>query len=242
MSSSSTTRIQTLDSYITVFSRPFNRFGVFPVGIRMSAVRLRNGDLFLLSPTPLDDSTAEKLNNLGKVKFLVCPNVVHHLYVGDYKKKWPDAKVIGVKGLKEKRKDVEFDGIMGQDNKTYGFEDEIEYRHFSASRNQDTLYLHRPSNTLLTADLMFNMPPTEQYPPNHRFNFLLRSMYGALKPGTLTHKIFTRYAMATDSKQMKEDVKFVAENWRFERIVPCHGNVLESGAEKAFREAFAWYF
>lgn len=35
---------------------------------------------------------------------------VHHLYVGDYAKAYPDAKVIGVDGLGEKRQDVKFTG------------------------------------------------------------------------------------------------------------------------------------
>ncbi|TPX68050.1 hypothetical protein SpCBS45565_g03317 [Spizellomyces sp. 'palustris'] len=243
-SPSAPTIIRTLDASITTFSRPFSRFSVFPVGIRMSAVRLGNGDLFLLSPTPLDAPTTEKLEQLGGVKYLVCPNVVHHLYVGEYKKRWPEAKIIGVPGLREKRNDLEFDGIMGEKgsvDKLFGFENEIEHRHFAGSGNQDTLYLHRPTNTLLTADLLFNMPPTDQYPPGHSFNVVLRAIYSTLKPNSGMHRFFSRYLNTSNVAEMRKDVKYIAENWRFERIVPCHGGIIEEGGEQAFREAFAWY-
>jgi len=39
---------------------------------------------------------------------------------------------------------------------------------------------------------------------------------------------------------MKRDVKTVAE-WDFERIIPCHGDVIEKDGKKAWRELFKWY-
>lgn len=43
-------------------------------------------------------------------RYVVAGDFVHHLYVGDYAKEYPNAKVIGVEGLPEKRTDVKFDG------------------------------------------------------------------------------------------------------------------------------------
>ncbi|KAI9106034.1 hypothetical protein DFS34DRAFT_601922 [Phlyctochytrium arcticum] len=238
-----TTIIRQLDPSITIFNRPFSRFGILPIGVRMSAVRLQNGDLFLLSPTQLDAATAQELERLGNVKYLVCPNVVHHLYVSEYKKRWPDAKIIGVKGLREKRKDVTFAGIMGESDPapTYGFENEIEYRHFAGSGNQDTLYFHRPTQTLLTGDLLFNLPPTDQYPAGHTFNPILRAIYSGLQPTATAHKFFSRYLNTKDAEKMRKDVKYVAENWRIKRIVPCHGGIIEQDGDQMFRQAFAWF-
>ncbi|KAI8590323.1 hypothetical protein BDZ88DRAFT_414930 [Geranomyces variabilis] len=240
------TQIRKLDSAISTFSRPFTRSGLLPIGIRMTSVKLANNDIVLISPTPLDQATEDGIKALGgTVKYLICPNVVHHLFIEDYKRKWPDAKVIGVKGLPQKHKSISFDGVMGVDDpKTtvYGFENDLAYRHFGASRNQDTAYFHKDTKTLIQADLMFNLPPTEQYPGGGNFGFLTRFVHGFLKPETATHKFFTKYAMSSDSRQMTEDVKFVADNWKIERIVPAHGNIIENGGEKAFREAYAWYF
>lgn len=43
-------------------------------------------------------------------QYIVAADQVHHLYVSDYAKAYPEAKVIGVEGLPEKRTDVKWDG------------------------------------------------------------------------------------------------------------------------------------
>ncbi|KAJ3022619.1 hypothetical protein HKX48_005681 [Thoreauomyces humboldtii] len=242
----SAVRTQKLDSSITLFSRPFTRSGVLPIGIRMTAVVLRNKDVALISPTPLDSETESGIAALGgQVKYIIAPNVVHHLSIEDWKKRYPSAKLIGVKGLVEKHPDVTFDGVIGVDDpKTarYGFEDEIEYRHFSGSANQDTAYYHKDTETMIAADLMFNLPPTQQYPPGFKFGFLATRIYPYLNPFTATHRFFTKHALSKDAKQTTEDVRFVAENWKVKRYVPSHGDVIEDGGDKAFRAAWAWCF
>ncbi|KAI8817520.1 uncharacterized protein EV422DRAFT_216377 [Fimicolochytrium jonesii] len=261
--STQTTTVRHLDNAVTTFSKSFVTRGVMPVGMRMTAVRLQNGDLFVVSPTPLGDTTdangtttLAELEKLGKVKYVVCPNIVHHLHAAEYKQKWPDAVLIGVPGLQEKRDDVKFDVIVegvkpidaanpapAVPPKRIGFEDEISYRHFSGQRNQDTLYLHRPSKTLLTADLMINFPlPKEQGGPSGTAGDIFNgAMQLFLKPDAGAHKLFNRYLMNADTEQMKSDVKHVLDNWKFDRIIPCHGTIVETDAEKAFKEAFSWF-
>lgn len=43
-------------------------------------------------------------------QYIVAADQVHHLYVSDYAKAYPEAKVIGVEGLPEKRTDLKWDG------------------------------------------------------------------------------------------------------------------------------------
>ena len=50
-------------------SRPFARFGVWPVGGRSTAVKLRSGGVWVLASTPLDAETKAKLQELGPVKY-----------------------------------------------------------------------------------------------------------------------------------------------------------------------------
>lgn len=52
----------------TSVARPFARFGVFPIGGRSTAVKLVNGDIWVLASTPLDSETKTKLDELGPVK------------------------------------------------------------------------------------------------------------------------------------------------------------------------------
>jgi hypothetical protein len=64
---------QVTDS-IWTFSRPFLRSNWFKIGGRSTAVRLSNGDVFLVSPTKPDDTTKATLDSIGKVKYLVAPD------------------------------------------------------------------------------------------------------------------------------------------------------------------------
>src|SRR5258708_12228705 len=69
------------------------------IGTRMTVIRLANGGLFLHSPTKLDDETRQALDALGEVRAVVAPSRAHHLFVGDYVKTWPAAKLYGPPGL-----------------------------------------------------------------------------------------------------------------------------------------------
>lgn len=43
-------------------------------------------------------------------RYVVAGDVVHHLFVGDFTKEYPNAKLIGVEGLPEKRPELKWDG------------------------------------------------------------------------------------------------------------------------------------
>jgi hypothetical protein len=53
------------------YIRPFARFGFFPVGGRSTAIRLRDGGVWVLASTPLDTETKAKLDELGQVKLAI---------------------------------------------------------------------------------------------------------------------------------------------------------------------------
>ncbi|CAE6392594.1 hypothetical protein RSOLAG22IIIB_11025 [Rhizoctonia solani] len=225
---------------VWTFSKPFARFGIFPVGGRSTAVRLQSGDVWLLASTPLNDATKAKLNELGPVKYICGADAVHHLFLGQYKREYPEAKVIGVAALIQKKKgEFEFDGAYGRDppETKYGYEPEIQACYFSGFQNQDVAFLHAPSKTLIQADLLFNLPGKEQYSKSKssgKFPF-----FGNLGPMMRSHKTFL-WSAGRDKNAMSRDAKTVA-GWDFDRIIPCHGDVIESGGKAAWCEAFKWY-
>jgi hypothetical protein len=59
-------------------SRPFLRFNRAKIGGRASIIKLANGDLFIISPTPIDDGTQQWVDSIGTVKYLAAPNVEVH--------------------------------------------------------------------------------------------------------------------------------------------------------------------
>lgn len=249
---------------LTTFSRPFSRFGIIPVGGRSTAIVLQNppntGSLWVLASTPLDGPTRDKITSLGgKVKYLVAPDFVHHLYIPEWSREYPDAECIGVEGLDAKRKDVKWKGLYGVDDEgttKYGFEDEIQARYWPTFSNRDLTFHHKASGSLIVADLLFNLPPHEQYAQTKAGKAtspipFLASFMKYLAPTTAFHKWFLGTAGAMNAipkaceevghslqspggtsqerkQRFAKDAEVVA-GWDFQRIIPCHGDLVQGG-------------
>ncbi|KAJ3558088.1 hypothetical protein NM688_g1125 [Phlebia brevispora] len=232
---------------------PFARFGVFPVGGRSTAVKLRNGDVWVLASTPLNDVTKSKLNEIGPVKWIVGADAVHHLFLGEFKKEYPSAKLLAVEEAIQKKKGegLVFDGAWGADpvGTKYGFEDDIQHceslvflilvgSYFSGHQNKDVAFFHPASKSLIEADLLFNLPPTEQY-SKARWSGNLPFLSNHLNPFGMIHKRFV-WATGVDKDAMRRDARTVA-GWDFNRIIPCHGDVIEERGKEAWNEAFKFF-
>lgn len=63
---------------------PFSRFGIMPIGGRSTAIKLSNGDVWVMASTPLDEPTKETLASMGTVKYIIGADSVHHLYLGTF--------------------------------------------------------------------------------------------------------------------------------------------------------------
>jgi len=168
-------------------------------------------------------------------------DVLHYMYLAEYKAAYPEAKVIGVKDLvpKMKAKGLDFDGAYGADPEgtKYGFEDEIDACYFSGFENKDVAWLHKPSKTVIEADLLFNLPGTEQYSRSKTSPKV--PLLGGIDPFGTAHKHLV-YALGKDKKAMIRDAKTVA-GWDFERLIPCHGDVIEGRGKEAWVAAYSKY-
>lgn len=60
---------------IWAIAKPFLRFNRAKIGGRASIIKLANGDLFVISPTPLEEGTQQWVDSIGKVKYLLGPNL-----------------------------------------------------------------------------------------------------------------------------------------------------------------------
>ncbi|GLB39061.1 hypothetical protein LshimejAT787_0602230 [Lyophyllum shimeji] len=237
----SETVIREVANGVWTFSRPFARYGVVPVGGRSTAIKMKNGGVWVLASTPLEPETKAKLDELGGVKYIVGADAVHHLFLGDFKKAYPDAKLIAPKEAIERHgdKNLVFDGAWGRDlpNTRYGFEDEIKHRFFSGFVNKDVVFFHPDSKVLIEADLLMNLPANEQYSKSRASPKL--PLFGGFTPTSWFHPRFLWY-LGKDKEAMRRDAKTVA-GWDFEKIIPCHGDVIERDAKKAWEEAFKFY-
>ncbi|KAI0064883.1 hypothetical protein BV25DRAFT_1822651, partial [Artomyces pyxidatus] len=236
-------KIREVTEGIWTFSRPFLRFNVFRVGGRSTAIRMKDGGVWVLASTPLTPETKKTIDDLGPVKYLVGPDSVHHIFLAEYHKAYPEAKLVAVEEAinKKKAENLPWHGSWSDSNRepVLGFEDEIKHCYFSGFKNKDVAFFHVPSKTLLTADLIFNFPAHEQY-PNAIFPGgipIISQIFGHISPFSKSHHTITKN-LGVDREMMRRDAKTVAD-WDFTRLIPCHGDVIEGDGNKAWRLAYS---
>ncbi|KAJ3479915.1 hypothetical protein NLI96_g8730 [Meripilus lineatus] len=221
---------------VWTFSRPLNLFNRLPVGGRSTAIKLNDGSVWILASTPLTDETKQKLAELGQVKYIIAGNAFHHLFLKPYKDEYTGAKVIGPEDLNAKKVAEVF--TASNPDAKFGFEDEIEHCFFSGYKNKDIAFYHKASKTAIGADLLFNLPGTEQYAsssasPNYPI------LTTGLRPSAFVMKLFI-WLKEGDKTKMQNDARRVAA-WDFDKYIPCHGNVIETNANQAWRSTWSRY-
>lgn len=198
------------------------------IGCRMTVVRL-GSDLLLHSPVPLDAATREALGRLGRVRWLVGPSKVHHLYLGDYVTAYPDAVLCGAPGLAEKRRDLRFACVL-DDAAVPPWGDGLAMRLLrGAPLMNEVVFFHPGSCTLVLTDLAFNVPADGG---GARFFHWLVGATGRFGPHRIVRfGIRDRAAARASLEAMRA--------WDFDRVIVSHGDVLERGGKAAFERAFA---
>jgi hypothetical protein len=96
---------------------------------------------------------------------------------------------------------------------------------------REHVVFHRPSKTLIVADLFFNLPPTIDWWTRS----FLRAFSGLKRyPGT--SRLFKFYI--EDRQAFQDSLKQVA-TWDFERIVVAHGEPVVEDAQAVFRQTMS---
>ena len=94
--------------------------------------------------------------------------------------------------------------------------------------------------------MMFNLPAKEQYSRTGEdpTSGILNKMFIGLqttKGAATWQKRFLWYAASAGDRQgFNQSVRKIA-SWDFERIIPCHGDVIESGGKGIFKKIFEWH-
>lgn len=211
-------------------TRPFKTLGL-TLASRMTVIRLGDGSLFLHSPVPLDSDLRRHLDALGLVRHLVAPNRMHHMFCGDYRIAYPEARLYAAPGLAKKRSDLRFDAELG-DTVPATWNAEIEQAAVAGiPMLNEVAFFHRPSRTLILTDLAAN--GSRDDPPALRLWLRLNRAYGRLAT-PLEVRLICR-----DRTAARQSLARVLA-WDFDRIVVGHGAVIRGGGRQLAREAFAW--
>lgn len=220
-------------------------------------VRLPSGSLAVFSPTALIPRVRDTLASLGTVKYLVAPDIEHHIQLGAWHAAFPTAVVLGPDGLPEKRAQsgedkVPFTHVYTPSNRhdlsvDAEFDAAFDVAYVAEHGNRELVFHHKPDRTLIQADLIFNNPPIEQYskspedPHAGIATKLFHALTGTSGAALQRQRRFIWYAMSSGNRDGFNQAVKKIEAWDFDRIIPCHGDVIETGGKGVFRSVMQWH-
>jgi len=205
----------------------------FTYAVRSVVIRLADGSLFVDSPVAMDDEVRRALEELGPVAHVVSPNELHHLFMAEWKRAFPEAKLWASPGLPEKRADLVFAGVLGDEPRSEwaGSMDQLLFR--GSWFMEEVVFFHRPSRTLVLGDLVENHEP-EVLGPVQRFWAARNAM---LAPHGSTPRNF-RLSFLRRDRARESLARMLA--WEPERVLLMHGRCVTEDATSFLRRAFGW--
>ncbi|KAI1873961.1 uncharacterized protein JN550_003230 [Neoarthrinium moseri] len=255
--------IRDITPNVVTFSVPFLRFGTVRIGGRGTLVRLTSGSLAVVSPVALTPEVKAKVAEKGgNVGYIIAPDIEHHIFISEWAKEFPNAKLIGPKGLQEKRDKVTNDEKIGkekfsfiytpenhQDNNVdQDFAANFEVEYVDPHPNKETVLFYKPDKVLIEADLMFNLPCIEQYsrvPEVEKGgNALANKLFNGLNSTSGEAKGMKRflwYGMSASNRPSFNKSVQRIDSWDFNTLIPCHGETLVGNGKDIFRKVFEWH-
>jgi hypothetical protein len=198
--------------------------------IRMAVVRLADGGLWVHSPIQCSTELTNAVAELGPVRWLVSPSHLHHLFIGEWAARFPDAKVWSAEELQRKRPDLRIDGVHGKGDEPWRAEIET-IAIAGAPKFRESVFFHRATRTLFVTDLLFN----------------LHDVGGWLAPLALRMMgVHNRLAQSRAWRFTVKDRAAFADAGRrilalgAKRLVVAHGDVVEDLDGSALDRAFEW--
>lgn len=209
----------------------------FDYPTRMAVVRLEDGGLWVWSPIALTAEIEAEVRALGPVRHLVSPNKLHHLFLAEWKAKFPGAKLWGTHSTVARFPKLGFSGAL-RDDPPPDWAGQIDQYYFPNSPFLDELtFFHRKSRSAIIADL--SQPFSEAFRERHwpwwlrKIARLARITEGWGYPPPEIRFSF-RHRAAARAKMRA----LIAEEP--ERVVVAHGEIVRSGGTAYLRRAFSW--
>jgi len=200
---------------------------------RMAIIRLANRDLVIWSPTATPEDLSAEIEPLGVVRHLVPPNSLHHTFLGDWQRAYPDARVYAPLGLRERRTDIRFDENFG-DGPIEAWAGEIDHAIMWGNRiTSEVVFFHHESRTAIFTDLIQQFP--RGWFRGWRALVARLDLMSAAEP-MVPRKFRVAFA---DRRAARQSLQKVLA-WPTDRVIMAHGPVISHDGQAFLRRAFRW--
>ncbi len=198
----------------------------------MAVIRLSSGGLFVQSPAELTPEVKTALDDLGDVRFVAPTSKLHgHLHMEQYRAAYPDAELLAAPGLPARRPDLRFDRLLGSTPDPRWSADIDQTALMGNWWITELAFYHRPSRTVILGDMGYHI--TKNSSLEMRLLGRLGGIYERIGQ-PLEYKLTVR-----NEDTLRESIRNVLA-WEFDRVIPGHGDIIESGGREAVRDGFRW--
>ena len=198
---------------------PLRMPGGMILPIAATVIRLPAGGLVVYSPVAFESgagaAAGAAIDALGPVEHVIVPSALHHLYAAAAAARWPAARIHAAAGARAKQPAlrVERDLAGGPDPAWQGALDVV--RIDGAPQLDEHVAFHRPSGTLICADLLFHITR----PANFATRVILALM--GTGGGRLAQSRVWRFARRDLAAARASLARVLA--WPIRQVAPCHG-------------------
>jgi hypothetical protein len=220
-----------------VDSGPKRALGI-PLPLRMTVIRLGDGDLFLHSPTRFEEGLRREMQTLGRIRHLVAPDIAHWSFVKEWQQRCPEALTWAAPGLRERRQvrkaGIRFDRDLGEVAPPE-WASEIAQTVIAGTANfHEVAFFHKATRTLVLTDLVLNLEPGK-LPALVR---PLARMIGVVAPDGKA-PVYVRMLIKLKRRDAATAVKRMIDS-QPERVIFSHGAWFERDGRAALRQSMRW--
>ncbi|GMG21723.1 unnamed protein product [Ambrosiozyma monospora] len=201
---------------------------------------------------------------INNVSHVIIPDVEHTMAVLGYKEHLPNVEIVGMEGcnesidkiinykVTEKQGNKILTGTdLGLDEQSGIVEDGWQFVYIPSHQNKELMVYVPEEKTLLEGDMFFNFqhkhfknPNSDLYneqfegkdPQTGLWGWVNKQVFsdgGHLK-GVVEKKIFK------DPSAVKKVFDEVNQKWKFEKIIPCHGDTIDRNGSNVWKDSFAF--
>jgi hypothetical protein len=200
---------------------------------RMAVIRLEGNGLLIWSPVALSESLRKEVDGLGAVTSLVAPNSLHHLFLDDWRRTYPEAKLFAAPGLAARRPGLVIDAELGEEPPPE-WASSLDQVVMRGNRiTTEVVFFHRLSGTVLFTDLL------QQFPPGwfRGWRALIARLDLMTQPVPTVPRKFR--AAFTDRRAARAALGRILA-WPADKVVMAHGAPVEEDGRAFIARAFRW--
>jgi hypothetical protein len=222
-----------VDADLWIADGPSVPFLGVPYPTRMTVVRLSDGSLWVCSPIRLSETLKASIDEQGPVRHLVSPNKIHHLFMEEWARVWPEAKLYASPGLARRRRDLAFHSELG-DQPDPAWADDIDQVIFHGSfAMEEVAFFHRASRTAILTDLVQKFDPTTL----QGWRRAMMRLDGLVGPDGSTPR---EWRLSFWNRAAARKAKRKVLDWDPRRVIVAHGEWVRDDGRQVLERSLHW--